>query len=164
LEEPQVLEFQIVKIDSKKDSMELLLPLVEKLGDGLLSMDPKGEGDCTFVVHCKGDGKLSLRFDETEAEEEGVKVVLKTKLELYINGNYKFLFMMAGRSGYCGDYCFYCRLRQSEWKRLHKTLETVDCGVEEWTIEALCQIALDQEQKAGRGEAYRSIGVREAPV
>jgi hypothetical protein len=71
---------------------------------------------------------------------------------------------MAGRSGYCGDYCLYCRLRQSEWKRLHKTLETTDCGVEEWTIEALCQIALEQEQKAGRGETFRSVGVREAPV
>jgi hypothetical protein len=40
----QVLEFQIGKIDSKKDSMELLLPLVEKLGEGLLSMSPKEKG------------------------------------------------------------------------------------------------------------------------
>jgi hypothetical protein len=47
---------------------------------------------------------------------------------------------------------------------LHKILETADCGVEEWMIEALCQIALDQEQKADRGEAFRSVGVREAPV
>jgi hypothetical protein len=31
-----VLEFQIGKIDSEKDSMELLLPLVEKLGEGLV--------------------------------------------------------------------------------------------------------------------------------
>jgi hypothetical protein len=36
LEAPQVLEFQIGKIDSEKDSMELLLPLVEKLGEGLV--------------------------------------------------------------------------------------------------------------------------------
>jgi hypothetical protein len=43
-------------------------------------------------------------------------------------------------------------------------LETTDFGVEEWTIVALCQIALDQEQKAGSGETFRSIGVREAPV
>jgi hypothetical protein len=164
LEEPQVLEFQIGEINSEKDSMELLLPLVKKLGEGLLSMNPKGEGDCTFVVHRKVDCKLLLRFDEMEAEEEEVKVILNTKLELYINGDYKFLFMMAGQSGYCGDYGLYCRLRQLEWKRLHKTLETVDCGVEEWTIEALCQIALDQEQKAGRSETFRSVGVREAPV
>jgi hypothetical protein len=164
LEEPQVLEFQIGEIDSEKDSMELLLPLVEKLGEGLLSMNPKGEGDCTFMVHRKVDGKLSLHFDETDAEEQGVELVLKTKLELYINGDYKFLFMMAGRSGYCGDYCLYCRLRQSEWKRLHKSLHSTHCGAAEWTIESLCQIALDQEQKAGRGETFRSVGVREAPV
>ena len=102
-----MLEFQIGKIDSKKDSMELLLLLVEKLGEGLLSMNPKGEGVCTFMVHCQVDGKLLLHFDvdKTEAKEQGVKVVLNMKLELYINGNYNFLFMMAGRSGYCGDYC-----------------------------------------------------------
>ncbi len=165
LEEPQVLEFQIGEIDSEKDSMELLLPLVEKLGEGILSMNPKGEGDCTFMVCRKADGELLLHFDETEAEEQGGEVVLlNTKLELYVNGDYKFLFMMAGRSGYCGGYCLYCRLRQSEWKRLHKTLDRTDCGVEEWTIEALCQIALEQEQQAGRGETFRSVGVREAPV
>jgi hypothetical protein len=87
LKEPQVLEFQIREIDSKKDSMELLLSLVKKLGEGLLSMNPKGEGDCIFVVHRKTDGKLLLHFGETEAKEEGVEVLLKTKLELYINGS-----------------------------------------------------------------------------
>ncbi len=116
------------------------------------------------MVHRKVDGKLSLHFDETDAEEQGVELVLKTKLELYINGDYKFLFMMAGRSGYCGGYGLYCSLRQSEGERLHKTLDRTDCGVEEWTIEALCQIALEQEQQAGRGETFRSVGVREAPV
>jgi hypothetical protein len=39
-----VLEFQIGEIDSEKDSMELLLPLVEKLGEGLLLMSPKEKG------------------------------------------------------------------------------------------------------------------------
>jgi hypothetical protein len=58
----------------------------------------------------------------------------------------------------------YCRLRQLEWKGLHKTLNRTDCRVEEWTIEALYQIALEQEQKAGRGKTFQSVGVREAPV
>jgi hypothetical protein len=155
-EEPQVLEFQIGEVDSETDSMELLLPLVERLGEGLPLMKPRGEGDCTFMVRRKVDGKLSLHFDETGAGEQGVDVVLNTKLELYVNGNYKFLFMMAGRSGYCGGYCLYYRLRQSEWKQLHNTIDSTDCGVEEWTIEALCQIALEQEHKAGRGENFRS--------
>jgi hypothetical protein len=48
LEEPEVLEFQIGEIYSEKDSMELLLPLIKKLGEGLLSMNPKREGDCPF--------------------------------------------------------------------------------------------------------------------
>jgi hypothetical protein len=46
-------------------------------------------------------------LNETEAEEEGVKVVLNTKLELYINGDYKFLFKLIGRLGCCGGYCLY---------------------------------------------------------
>jgi hypothetical protein len=62
---------------------------------------------------------------------------------------------MAGWLGYCSDYCLYCHLKQSEWKPLHKTLNSTDCGVEEWTIKVLCQIALDQEQKAGRGKTFR---------
>jgi hypothetical protein len=163
-EEPQVLEFQIGEIDSKKDSVELLLPLVEILGEGLLSMNPKGEGDCTFMFRHKVHGELSLHFDETGADQQGVVVVLNTNLELHINGDYKFIFMMAGRSGCCGGYCLYCRLGQLEWKQLHKTLDRTDCRVEEWTIEALCQIALEQEQKAGRGKTFWSAGVREAPV
>jgi hypothetical protein len=92
-----VLEFQIDEIDSEKDSMELLLPLVEKLGEGLLSMNLKGEGDCIFMVRRNVDGEVSLHLDETGADEQGVEVVLKTKLQLYVNGDYKFLFMMAGR-------------------------------------------------------------------
>jgi hypothetical protein len=70
LEELQVLEFQIREIDSKKDSMELLLPLVKKLGEGLLSMNPNGEESCTFMVYCKADCKLLLDFNKKEAEEE----------------------------------------------------------------------------------------------
>ena len=74
---------------------------------------------------------------KTEAKEQGVKVVVNTKLELYINGKYKFLFMMARRLGYCVGYCLCCCLRQSEWKQLHKRLDSTRCGVEESTIQAL---------------------------
>jgi hypothetical protein len=124
-----VLEFLIGKIDSKKDLMELLLPLVKQLEEGLLLMNPEGEGDCTFLIHCKVGGKLSLHFDETGAKEQGLEVVLNTRLELYLNGNYKFLFTMAGRPGYCGGNCLYCPLRQLEWKQLHKTLNKL---IAEW--------------------------------
>jgi hypothetical protein len=47
---------------------------------------------------------------------------------------------------------------------LHKTLDSTDCGVEECTTEAHCQIALELEQKAGRGDTFRSVGISEAPV
>ena len=70
LEEAHVLEFQIGKIHSEKDSMELHLLLVDKLGEGLLSMNPNGGVGCIFVVHCKVDRKLSLCFDKTEAKEQ----------------------------------------------------------------------------------------------
>jgi hypothetical protein len=115
--DPQVMEFQIGEIDSETDSMELLLPLVKKLEVGLKTMNPKGDGNCTFLVH-RNAGGLTLHFEEAEAEV-GAEVLVHTRLELHINGDYKYLFMMAGRCGYCGGHCLYCQLKESEWKRLH---------------------------------------------
>jgi hypothetical protein len=161
--DPQVMEFQIGEIDSEKDSMELLLPLVKKLEVGLLSMNPKGDGDCNFVVHRNADGVLKLHFEEAEVPV-GAQVLLETTVELHINGDYKYLFMMAGRSGYCGDYCLYCQLKQSEWKRLHKQKECCDVGAAPWTVDALICRVVEQEQAAGLGKPLPSVGVRENPV
>ena len=98
------MEFQIGEIDSETDSMELLLPLVKKLEVGLKTMNPKGDGDCTFLVHRNAGGDLKLHFEETEVQV-GAEVLVDTRLELHINGDYKYLFMMAGRCGYCGGHC-----------------------------------------------------------
>ncbi len=87
-------------------------------------MNPK-DGNCKFVVHqSANDGDLSLHFDD-EAAAEGTQVIVNSTLELYLMGDRKFLFMMVGRSGYCGGYCMYCRLKQSEWIALH--LERNSC-------------------------------------
>jgi hypothetical protein len=161
--DPKVMEFQIGEIDSETDSMELLLPLVKKLEVGLKSMNPEGDGDCTFVVHRSAGGDLKLHFEEAELEE-GAEVLVDTTLELHINGDYKFLFMMAGRCGYCGSHCLYCQLKQSEWKRLHKEKESCDVGAAPWTVDALMCRVVAQEQAAGQGESLPSVGVRENPV
>jgi hypothetical protein len=161
--DPQVMEFQIGEIDSETDSMELLLPLVKKLEVGLKTMNPKGDGDCTFLVHRTAGGDLKLHFEEAEVEV-GAKVLVNTMLALHINGDYKYLFMMAGRCGYYGGHCLYCRLKQSEWKRLHKEKESCDVGAAPWTIDALMCRVVEQEQGVGQGKPLPSVGVRENPV
>jgi hypothetical protein len=110
--------------------------LVMKLEVGLKTMNPKGDGDCTFVVHRNAGGNLNLHFEEAEVEV-GAEVLVDTMLELHINGNYKFLFMMAGRCGYCGAHCLYCQLIQSKWKQLHQQTESCDVGAVSWTVDAL---------------------------
>jgi hypothetical protein len=99
----------------KSHIAEVLQPLVDKLGSLITSkMNPK-DGNCKFVAHqSTNDGDLSLHFDDAAAAE-GTQVIVNSTLELYLMGDWKFLFMMVGRSGYCGGYCMYCRLKQSKW-------------------------------------------------
>jgi hypothetical protein len=157
------MEFQIGEIDSETDSMELLLPLVKKLEVGLKAMNLKGDGDCTFVVHRDTDGNLKLHFEEAEVEA-GAEVLANTMLALHINGDFKHLFMMAGRCGYCGRHCLHCQLKQSEWKRLHKKKGSCNVGAAPWTIDALKCRVLEQEQVVGQGKPLPSVGVRKKPV
>ncbi len=137
-----------------------------KMGErivGFKAMNPKGDGDCAFAVHRNTGGDLKLHFEEAQVPV-GAQVLLETTVELHINGDYKYLFMMAGRSGYCGDYCLYCQLKQSEWKRLHKQKECCDVGAAPWTVDAsICRV-VEQEQAAGLGKPLPSVGVRENPV
>jgi len=106
---------------------------------------------------------LNLYFEETEVEA-GAEVLVNTMLALHINGDYKYLFMMAGRCGYCGGHCLYCQVKQSEWKRLHKENESCDVGAAPWTIDALMCRVVEQEQAVGLGKPLSSVGVRENPV
>jgi hypothetical protein len=65
--------------------MELLLPLVKKPEVGLKAMNPKGDGDCTFAVHCSTGGDLKLHFEEAEVGA-GAEVLANTMLALHVNG------------------------------------------------------------------------------
>ena len=88
------MEFQIGEIDSgETDLMELLLPLVKKLEAGMKTMNPKGDDDCTFIIHCIAGGELKLHFEEAEVEV-GAEVLVDRMLVLHINGAYKYLCMM----------------------------------------------------------------------
>jgi hypothetical protein len=115
------------------------------------------------VVHqVTNNGDLSLHFDDTAAAE-GSQVIVDSTLELYLMGNWKFLFMMVGRSGYCGGYCMYCRLKQSEWIALHSERYSCYCGAEEWNMTKLHGVALKQLNNEEEEEKYESKGVRTFP-
>jgi hypothetical protein len=68
--DPKEIELQIGEIGSETDTMEVLQPLVNKLGSLITTtMKPK-EGNCRLVVHqVTTNGNLSLHFNDTAAEE-----------------------------------------------------------------------------------------------
>jgi hypothetical protein len=99
------IELQIGEIGSEIDTMEVLQPLVDKIGLLITSNMKPREGDCKFVVHqdTNNGDLLSLHFDDS-APAEGTRVIVDSTLELCLMGDWKFLFMMVGRSGHCGDW------------------------------------------------------------
>jgi hypothetical protein len=162
--DPVETELQIGEIGSETDTIEVLQPLVDKLGSLITaSMNPK-EGDCKFVVHQDtNNGDLSLHFDDAVAAAEGTQVIVDSTLELYLMGDWKFLFMMVGRSGYCGSYCMYCRLKQSEWVVRHAERNSCVCGAEEWDMTKLHEVAMKQLNIEADEEKYESQGVKGFP-
>ena len=74
--DPVETELQIGEIGSETDTIEVLQPLVDKLGSLITaSMNPK-EGDCKFVVHQDtNNGDISLHFDNAVAAE-GTQVIV----------------------------------------------------------------------------------------
>jgi hypothetical protein len=165
--DPYILEMQVGEIASAQDSVELLKPLVKKLEEGLKDvMKPTGDGDCKFVVHHAANNDLKLYFEDTEASED-TRVVTSSVVQLYLVGDWKFLFMMLGRSGYCGNYCMYCRLSKAQWKLIHSVKETCNCEGEKWTIKKLHDVVTYQNQHDNNPNGrtpYTSVGVREFPL
>jgi hypothetical protein len=82
------------------------------------------------------------------------------KLELFLVGDLKFLFMMMGRSGYSGSNCVYCKLNSKQWKTYHVMEEHMHCGAEEWSIEKLLAPFLASQivRQAAGGTIQASAG------
>ena len=92
----------------------------------------------------------------------------KFDMELFLIGDLKFLFMVLGRSGFCGNWCLYCMLKKSEWIKQHQEKDSIHCEARSWTIEELLATSLTNQQADGQVdedfEETFSKGVRDAPL
>jgi hypothetical protein len=108
---------------------------------------------------------LKLYFEETEVSED-TRVVMSSGVQFYLVGAWRFLFMMLGRSGYCGNYYVCCRLSKVQWKLVHSIKEKCNCEGEKWTIKKLHEIVTFQNQHDNNPSSllYASVGVRKFPL
>jgi hypothetical protein len=150
--DPFSFTLQLGEIDSPTDSMEHLTPLIEKINPGLLKMQPDENANCNFVLIKEVDKKHTVAFGPTVSilTSKTRTIVRQEKLELWMAGDFKFLFMMFGRDGMCGAHCFYCRLKQSEWVKLHAEKESIYCDADAWTVAEIIETA-KQANLAGTG-------------
>jgi hypothetical protein len=131
---PKIIELQIGQVDSSKDTMELLRTIVARITPGISRLKPKDGISSLHVT--KQDDQYTIRADDNPpAQPENTAQAVK--LEFFLVGDMKFLFMMLGRSGYSGSNCLYCKLNSKQWKTKHVTEEHMHCGAEEWSIEKL---------------------------
>ena len=52
-------------------------------------------------------------------------------------GDLKCLLMVQGCDGYSGSQCFYCKLKISDWKKVHSQGDQIICGGEKWNIKEM---------------------------
>jgi hypothetical protein len=163
--ESKYLAMQIGQIDSAADSAEILKPLVKRLEAGLLRMKPDENGDVRFVIHEDPDGNNELSFNpDTGAVAAGadLPLVCDSKIRLFIAGDMKFEFTMAGRDGFSGSYCLWCKLSKAEWSICHNLGNDEEGGA--WTIQDLFNVnaaaQLNYHDNNGDGTM---TGVKEYP-
>ena len=90
------------------------------------------------------------------------------KLKLYLIGDAKGIFQTLGRSGYDSSYCMFCKCRPKTWKEKHAITSgnhSSTCVIaEKWSVNAINEVALEQNQKDASGMSYVSVGVRTFPL
>ena len=88
-------------------------------------------------------------------------VIFECKIDLYLIGDLKFLFMVMGQSGYSAHYCLYCRLKSAQWRTIYKNQKKINCEADFWSIQSLTQEALMIQQ----GNSNKvGMGIKEPPI
>ena len=103
-------ELQLGEIDSTKDCVEILEPLLQMLEPGIKALQMNKEGFAfASVDHESGD----IEFEKKSSQGA-------FKMRCWLMGDLKFLFMVVGRTGFEGAHCLYCTLRKAQWLKCHK--------------------------------------------
>ena len=137
----KVFEFQIGQIESTKDKIELLQPLMEKMKPGVKELvgiledgSANNTGRLTVHVEEQQQGLLGLTF--SGATDADVNNKFKVPTELFLMGDLNFLFMYFGRVGYSGYHCLFCKQNKTEWTTRYTCTPgtTSNQRIEKWTV------------------------------
>ena len=131
INKPKIIELQIGQVDHSKDTMELLKVIVSKITPGINLLGLK-DGESVVYVRQIEDLKLFQICNKEEVSEVGVRI------NYFLIGDLKFLFMMLDRDGYSGNQCLHWKLFAKDWKEKYADGQ-IQCSGEVWTIEKLLQ-------------------------
>jgi hypothetical protein len=189
--ESKYLALQIGQIESAADSFEILKPLVDRLEAGLLRMCPDKEGNVQFKIVKDSDKKNKLIFTTvaseadpattaaaataaaatatddsvddaaTAADNDPVNEVCKSIIKLYIAGDMKFEFTMAGRDGHAGSSCLWCKLTKKEWSKIHVE-GSAELGIP-WTLNDMFAMNAEAQQRQSNNEDGDMQALKENP-
>ena len=88
-----VMELQLAQLNSAKDMMMLLRLIITKITPGIVAMKPKEGISFLSVQMNTKTGKYSLEFFELCSKKHIGPLI---KINWYLAGDLKFLFMMLG--------------------------------------------------------------------
>ena len=116
---------------------------------GIRKLQPK-KGKCFVEIietqqTLTSKPKREMHFRGNE-QDEGTKTL---EVNFYLIGDLKFVFMVLGRSGYCGSWCLYCLLKSADWCKIHKEKDSIHCGASKWTIKDLIAKTMVMDQIDG---------------
>lgn len=162
--EPKYMDFVLGEIHCEQDSVDLLKGLVHKLMPSLEQLKPNTETGISAVSIVKDErGKYLFLFGEDNSFNNydiNSIVVKNTSLTFHLFGDYKFLFMALGRSGYDGAWCLYCTTPKTTWKKIHED-DNCNCNGELWSIRSLTNQCVLNQNNGNQGAT--GLGVREPP-
>ena len=139
--------------------MELLKPLLDMIQLDIKKMYPTSNGCIKVCVVKEGDNEIQLVFGDDPTNQN--YVIFECKMDLYLIGDLKFLFMVMGQSGYSAHYCLYCRLKSAQWRTIYKNQKKINCEADFWSIQSLTQEALMIQQ----GNSNKvGMGIKEPPI
>ena len=113
---------ELKEIDTEKDNVTYLLPLVKKLLPSFQRMKINSNGDCQLVLQRfqnEGHSRIFVNLQELQSMDETKIYVIQ--IENYLAGDLKFLFQLLGCHGYEKDWCYLCKKSKAQWNKEYKS-------------------------------------------
>ena len=86
------------EIESNKDSLEIMLPLMEKINDGFKVMHFDNKGDSVVIIaqekHDKSKRMIYFHEDEVDLSKYTISSVIPLQLYLCGDINFSFLYLV----------------------------------------------------------------------